>query len=64
MPDDGTTVVHDVIRGDTTFANVHQDYGTVEAHCRVGTGPVTVVPYTLVPGPAAEAAPPIPAQGQ
>lgn len=28
------------------------DYGTVEAHCRVGTGPVTVVPYTLVPAPA------------
>lgn len=27
------------------------DYGTVEAHCRVDTGPVTVVPYTLVPGP-------------
>ena len=25
VPDDGTTVVHDVIRGDTTFANVHQD---------------------------------------
>ncbi|HEY8526108.1 MAG TPA: hypothetical protein VIL48_14150 [Acidimicrobiales bacterium] len=27
------------------------DYGTVEAHCRIGTGPVTVVPYTLVPAP-------------
>jgi glutamyl-tRNA synthetase len=25
VPEDGTTVVHDVIRGDTTFANVHQD---------------------------------------
>jgi glutamyl-tRNA synthetase len=25
VPDDGTTVVHDVIRGDTTFANLHQD---------------------------------------
>jgi hypothetical protein len=24
------------------------DYGTVEAHCRVDTGHVTVVPYTLV----------------
>ena len=35
------------------------DYGTVEAHCRGGTGPVTVVPYTLVLGPAGEAAPPI-----
>jgi hypothetical protein len=27
------------------------DYGTVEAHCRIDTGPVTVVPYTLVPAP-------------
>jgi hypothetical protein len=24
------------------------DYGTVEANCRIGTGPVTSVPYTLV----------------
>lgn len=29
------------------------DYGTVEAHCRIGTGTATVVPYTLVRGPAA-----------
>jgi hypothetical protein len=28
------------------------DYGTVEAHCRVDSGPATVVPYTLVPAPA------------
>lgn len=28
------------------------DYGTVEAHCKVDAGPVTVVPYALVPGPA------------
>jgi hypothetical protein len=27
------------------------DYGTVEAHCRVDTGTATVVPYTLVPKP-------------
>jgi hypothetical protein len=27
------------------------DYGTVEAHCRIDTGSVTVVPYTLVPAP-------------
>jgi hypothetical protein len=27
------------------------DYDTVEAHVRVDGGPVTVVPYTLVPGP-------------
>ena len=40
------------------------DYVTIEAHCRVGTGPTTVVPYTLVPGPAAEAAPPIEPAGQ
>jgi hypothetical protein len=40
------------------------DYGTVEAHCRVGQGPATVVPYTLVPGPAAEEAPPIEPAGQ
>ena len=25
------------------------DYGTVEAHCRLDMGPVTVVPYTLLP---------------
>jgi hypothetical protein len=28
------------------------DYGTVEAHCRIDTGPATVVPYTLVPAAA------------
>jgi hypothetical protein len=27
------------------------DYGTIEAHCRIGTGPPTSVPYTLVPAP-------------
>lgn len=26
-----------------------EDYGTVEAHVRIDAGPVTVVPYTLVP---------------
>ena len=26
-----------------------EDYGTVEAHCRVDLGDVTVVPYTLLP---------------
>lgn len=31
------------------------DYGTVEAHCRIGTGTATVVPYTLVPAPDAGA---------
>ncbi len=27
------------------------EYGTVEAHCRIDLGPVTVVPYTLLPPP-------------
>lgn len=27
------------------------DYGTVTAHCRIGAGSATVVPYTLVPAP-------------
>ncbi|HEX6569451.1 MAG TPA: hypothetical protein VF015_09805 [Acidimicrobiales bacterium] len=36
------------VRAELDFA----DYGTVDAHCRIGTGPETVVPYTLVPGPA------------
>jgi len=27
------------------------DYYTIEAHCRVDAGPVTVVPYTLLPPP-------------
>lgn len=25
------------------------DYGTIEAHCRVDLGPVTIVPFTLLP---------------
>jgi hypothetical protein len=29
-----------------------EDYDTIEAHVRIDDGPVTVVPYTLVPGPA------------
>jgi hypothetical protein len=37
-----------LVRAEVDFA----DYGTVEAHCRIDTGHVTVVPYTLVPGPA------------
>lgn len=35
-----------LVRAELTF----DDYGTVEAHCRVDDGPVVVVPYTLVPG--------------
>lgn len=34
-----------LVRGEMDFT----DYGTVEAHCRVDQGPVTVVPYTLLP---------------
>ncbi len=26
-----------------------EDYGTIEAHCRVDLGPVTIVPFTLLP---------------
>lgn len=26
-----------------------ETYGTVDAHCRIDTGPVTIVPYTLLP---------------
>lgn len=36
-----------LVRAEVDFA----DYGTVEAQCRVGAGHITVVPYTLVPGP-------------
>jgi len=34
-----------LVRAELAF----DDYGTVEAHCRVDMGPVTVVPYTLLP---------------
>ncbi len=34
-----------LVRAELTF----EDYGTVEAHCRVDLGPVTVVPFTLLP---------------
>ena len=35
-----------LVRGEIDF----EDYGTVEAHCRMGAeGVVTVVPYTLLP---------------
>lgn len=41
-----------LVRGEIDF----EDYGTVEAHCRVGTdGHTVVVPYTLLP-PEAPAA--------
>jgi len=34
-----------LVRGELDF----DDYSTIEAHCRLGQGPVTVVPYTLLP---------------
>jgi hypothetical protein len=34
-----------LVRAELAF----EDYGTIEAHCRVDMGPVTVVPYTLLP---------------
>lgn len=34
-----------LIRAELEF----DDYGTIEAHCRVDLGPVTVVPFTLLP---------------
>lgn len=34
-----------LVRGEIDF----DDYGTVEAHCRIDGGPAIVVPYTLLP---------------
>jgi hypothetical protein len=34
-----------LVRAELAF----DDYGTVEAHCRIDLGPATVVPYTLLP---------------
>ena len=36
-----------LVRAEVDFA----DYGTVEAQCRVGTGHITTVPYTLIARP-------------
>jgi len=41
-----------LVRAEVDFA----EYGTVEAQCRVGTGHITVVPYTLVAGPTPDQA--------
>jgi hypothetical protein len=30
------------------------DYGTVLAHCRIDSGAVTIVPYSLVPAPSGQ----------
>ena len=34
-----------LVRADVTF----EEYGTIEAHCRIDLGPTTVVPFTLLP---------------
>ena len=34
-----------LVRADVTF----DDYGTIEAHCRIDLGPTVVVPFTLLP---------------
>ena len=34
-----------LVRAELAFA----DYGSIEAHCRVDMGPLTVVPFTLLP---------------
>ena len=34
-----------LVRGELTY----EQLGTIEAHCRVGQGPTTVVPLTLLP---------------
>jgi hypothetical protein len=34
-----------LVRAELAF----DDYGTIEAHCRVDFGPTTIVPYTLLP---------------
>ena len=36
---------YQLVRGEIDF----EDYGTVEARCRIDGGPATVVPYTLLP---------------
>ena len=34
-----------LVRGELTY----EDYGTIEAHCRIDAGDTTVVPLTLIP---------------
>ncbi len=42
------TFTYRLVRAELEF----DDYGTVEAHCRVDDGDTIVVPYTLLPPPA------------
>lgn len=34
-----------LVRAELTF----DDYGTIEAHCRIDMGPATIVPFSLLP---------------
>jgi hypothetical protein len=36
---------YSLVRGELTF----EDYGTIEAHCRIDAGHTTIVPLTLLP---------------
>lgn len=36
-----------LVRGEIDF----DEYGSIEAHCRIDQGPATVVPYNLLPPP-------------
>jgi len=36
-----------LVRGELTYEN----YGTIEAHCRIDDGHTTIVPLTLIPAP-------------
>ena len=36
---------YSLVRGELTY----EDYGTIEAHCRIDSGHMTVVPLTLLP---------------
>ena len=36
---------YSLVRGELTY----EDYGTIEAHCRIDSGHTTVVPLTLLP---------------
>ena len=36
---------YSLVRGELTY----EDYGTIEAHCRIDSGHTTIVPLTLVP---------------
>ena len=43
------TTARDDIRGTKIYGRNDEKLGTIEAHCRLGQGPATVVPLTLLP---------------